>query len=152
MHLPSFLTTLVLGFAATASARPSSTCVASKKCTNPTVRKSWYVNPIRPNPIEFSPVPVRLEEHSTDHKYRGSLATSDKTAYINAVKCMINTPPKLNEYAAGVTNRWEDFIWTHQRVMPTIHGVGHFLPWHRLFLFEYERVLRVECGYEGTIP
>lgn len=56
----------------------------------------------------------------------------------------------------GVKPRWltrlADFIWTHQRVMPKIHYVGQFLPWHRLFLYEYERALREECLYFGGVP
>lgn len=33
-----------------------------------------------------------------------------------------------------------------------VHFVGHFLPWHRLFVATYESMLRNECGYSGAQP
>lgn len=33
-----------------------------------------------------------------------------------------------------------------------IAAKGHFLPWHRLFTAQYEKLLRDECGYTGAQP
>jgi tyrosinase len=48
--------------------------------------------------------------------------------------------------------RYEDFLIEHQEMTPIVHFTGVFLPWHRMFLHEIERAMRVDCGYRGTIP
>ncbi|KAJ5892138.1 N-acetyl-6-hydroxytryptophan oxidase ivoB [Penicillium subrubescens] len=40
----------------------------------------------------------------------------------------------------GVRSRFDDFV------------AGLFLPWHRYFLWLFEKALREECGYKGYLP
>ncbi|KAK2730298.1 tyrosinase central domain protein, partial [Colletotrichum kahawae] len=51
----------------------------------------------------------------------------------------------------GATNRFEDFVGDH--ILQTVeqHFTGTFLPWHRLFLSDYEQAIR-QCGFEGAQP
>ena len=74
-----------------------------------------------------------------------------KANYILSVKCLMAKPGTLT-HIASVKSRWEDFMHEHQRSTPRIHWVGQFLPWHRLFLHEYEQALRKECLYFGPLP
>ncbi|KAF8053794.1 hypothetical protein FPV67DRAFT_1461980 [Lyophyllum atratum] len=138
MHFRTTIVTLLTGVIALSSALPSAQSDSRKsseaqhskgkhtgkeQCSDPIVRREW--------------------RHLSMHQRKD---------YLRAVKCMMAKPPKLGSYAEGITTRWEDFIWIHQSMMPMVHWVGHFLPWHRLFLYEYERVLREECGYAGGVP
>lgn len=46
----------------------------------------------------------------------------------------------------------DDFTIVHNINTPSIHWSGLMLPWHRHYLWELERALRSECGYEGYLP
>ncbi|TVY66761.1 N-acetyl-6-hydroxytryptophan oxidase ivoB [Fusarium oxysporum f. sp. cubense] len=94
-----------------------------KKCKNPIVRKEWR-----------------------------TLSTPEKRSYISAVKCLLKKPALTTKSdLPGVTNRFEDFLGTHILQTSTVHFVGIFYPWHRLFLHEYEKELQA-CGYKGAQP
>jgi tyrosinase len=84
---------------------------------------------------------------------RGDLSTSQKKAYINAVKCLqsktANTPSSL---APGAKTRFDDFVATHINQTLTIHYTGNFHAWHRYYVWIYETALRTECGYTGAQP
>ncbi|KAL2120347.1 hypothetical protein VTJ04DRAFT_4373 [Mycothermus thermophilus] len=83
----------------------------------------------------------------------GTLSTSQKKAYINAVKCLqsktANTPSSL---APGAKTRFDDFVATHINQTLTIHYTGNFHAWHRYYVWIYETALRTECGYTGAQP
>ncbi|KAH8651636.1 hypothetical protein BGZ60DRAFT_473728 [Tricladium varicosporioides] len=83
----------------------------------------------------------------------GSLAPSERKAYTDAVLCLMNktelTPRSL---IPGVRNRFDDFVAAHQNQTPFIHYSGTFLGWHRYYVWEYEKALREECGYQGYQP
>ncbi|KAK3935115.1 amino acid transporter [Diplogelasinospora grovesii] len=79
-----------------------------------------------------------------------NLTGIEKSRYIDATLCLINSPTKIGVSVAKT--RWDDFQYAHALNMPYIHNVGAFLPWHRYFITVYERVLRDECGYEGAMP
>ena len=49
-------------------------------------------------------------------------------------------------------NQFEDFVVVHIQQTLTIHYTGNFPPWHRWFLYQYEKALRDECGYKGYQP
>lgn len=82
-----------------------------------------------------------------------ALSSSEKTEYITAVKCMLNTTAITPLSAApGVRNRFDDFGALHVNQTASIHVTTNFLTWHRYYTWLYEKVLRDECGYSGYQP
>ncbi|UNI21818.1 Tyrosinase [Purpureocillium takamizusanense] len=80
-------------------------------------------------------------------------AASKRLDYVNAVKCLQKLPARTpKSVAAGAKSRFDDFVVTHLLQTRTIHYNGYFQPWHRWFIYEYERALRKECGYKGYQP
>jgi tyrosinase len=77
-------------------------------------------------------------------------STSDRLAFIGAIKCLMGKPPSGNFPPA--TNRYEDLVRLHQLYMPNIHGNAKFLIWHRYYLWTFEQVLRTECGFNRAFP
>ncbi|KAK4206575.1 tyrosinase [Rhypophila decipiens] len=103
-----------------------------------------------PKPQPKSPQPIVRKEWRT-------LTNPQKKAYIKAVKCILakpslNSGEPFNTTATGVISRYDDLVYTHIQQTYSIHYVGHFLAWHRLFTATYERMLRDECGYKGAQP
>ncbi|KAF8858679.1 Di-copper centre-containing protein [Acephala macrosclerotiorum] len=82
-----------------------------------------------------------------------TLSPTEKSAYIDAVLCVQNsaalTPADL---IPGARTRFDDFVGTHINQTLNIHYTGTFLAWHRWFTYNYEQVLKNECGYTGTQP
>ncbi|KAL4252674.1 Di-copper centre-containing domain superfamily protein [Pleurotus pulmonarius] len=79
-----------------------------------------------------------------------TLSAQNKARYIGAVKCLQALPARTN--FTGVRTRFDDFQALHVSLVPEIHLVGQFLPWHRRMLHVYEKALREECGYTGAQP
>jgi tyrosinase len=46
----------------------------------------------------------------------------------------------------------DDLGSTHINYTLNSHYSGLFLPWHRHFLWLFEKALREECGYKGYLP
>ncbi|KAH6885347.1 hypothetical protein B0T10DRAFT_530949 [Thelonectria olida] len=83
----------------------------------------------------------------------GSLSKSERLDYIKAVKCLQKLPSRTPAHvSAGARSRFDDFVVTHIQQTLTIHYTGNFMPWHRWFVYQYEKALREECGYEGYQP
>ncbi|KAK4125815.1 tyrosinase-like protein [Parathielavia appendiculata] len=83
----------------------------------------------------------------------GSLSKSERLAYVNAVKCLQSKPPRTPaSVAPGAKSRFDDFVVTHIQQTLSIHYSGIFQPWHRWFVYQYEKALRDECGYTGYQP
>ncbi|KAL2130634.1 hypothetical protein VTI74DRAFT_6135 [Chaetomium olivicolor] len=83
----------------------------------------------------------------------GSLSKKERLAYINAVKCLQRLPARTPaEVAPGAKSRFDDFVVTHIQQTLSIHYSGIFQPWHRWFVYQYEKALRDECGYTGYQP
>ena len=108
---------------------------------------------------------------------RGDLSKPDRKAYLDAVVCLFNKPSKLDsKQFPGAKSRYDDFVVVHMNQTLTIHGTvrepyapqsrgrrgkgvvatdstqGNFLSWHRYYTWNWERVLRAECGFKGTQP
>ncbi|PPJ59323.1 hypothetical protein CBER1_11878 [Cercospora berteroae] len=106
-----------------------------------------------------------------------TLSSFEQEAYIDAIKCLKNSPSKGREIFNTLESRYDDFVAIHINATrggqdapsladlhfsenstqrpPTIygiHGVGVFLPWHRYALWTFESVLRSECNFTGTQP
>lgn len=78
-----------------------------------------------------------------------NMNSSEKAAYIVAEQCLWTLPAKTT--FNGTVNRHDDLTAVHQYLTPTIHAVGQFLPWHRLFMKTHEHILRTECNYTGPM-
>ncbi|KAH9442994.1 hypothetical protein Pst134EB_027344 [Puccinia striiformis f. sp. tritici] len=87
-------------------------------------------------------VRVRREWRSLNH--------DEQASYITAVKCLADLPSKL--LPGGDYRRYDDFENVHSRMRSKIHWCAIFLPWHRHFMFLFEKALRDECGYPGSLP
>ena len=79
-----------------------------------------------------------------------SYSTSDRLAFVGAIKCLINRAP--SGAFPPARNRYEDFVRLHQLNQPNIHGNAKFLVWHRYFVWTFEQVLRAECGFNRAMP
>ncbi|KZZ99247.1 putative domain, di-copper centre [Beauveria brongniartii RCEF 3172] len=75
------------------------------------------------------------------------LNSTEKTAYIVAVKCLQEFPSELT----GIGRRSDDFPWVHRHVATSIHDTALFLPYHRYLLHLYENSLRELCNYSGAL-
>ncbi|KAK3395337.1 hypothetical protein B0T20DRAFT_509127 [Sordaria brevicollis] len=88
-----------------------------------------------------------------------TLTSTEKSSYLSAVNCLLSaktapalTPPLPDGSTSGVLSRYDDLSYTHVLQTMSVHFVGHFLPWHRLYVATYESMLRNECGYKGAQP
>jgi tyrosinase len=79
-----------------------------------------------------------------------TLSAVEKKAYIDAELCLMKLPATLG--LTGAKNRFEELQSAHQVQAAITHGVGAFLPFHRLHMYAHEQLLRNECGYKGAQP
>lgn len=83
----------------------------------------------------------------------GSLSHEERLDYVNAVQCLQNLPPRTPaNVSSGARSRFDDFTVVHIQQTLDIHFSGIFPPWHRWFVYSYEKALREECGYKGYQP
>ena len=81
------------------------------------------------------------------------MSRQERLGYIAAVKCLQHLPARTpSSFASGAKSRFDDFVVTHINQTLTIHYSGIFMPWHRWFVYNYEKSLRDECGYKGYQP
>ncbi|RPA82145.1 Di-copper centre-containing protein [Ascobolus immersus RN42] len=92
-------------------------------CTNPPLRKEWR-----------------------------QLTIPERKDYTRAVVCLYNMKPTRLANLIGVDTEYSTFTANHKTQTPWVHFTGLFLPWHRLFIREYERSLQDLCGYKGVQP
>ncbi|CAI7616175.1 unnamed protein product [Penicillium glandicola] len=93
------------------------------------------------------------KQNTAVRKEWGELERDQRIDYTNAVLCMQQQPQHLpREKYPGVRNRLDDFVATHVNYTLNVHLSGLFLPWHRHFLWLWEKALRDECGYSGYLP
>lgn len=78
-----------------------------------------------------------------------SATTAQRTAYVNAVRCLMNRP-RSGQWS-NARNRFEDLAALHQNLTPNVHNNAKFLVWHRYYLWVFEDMLRAECGYNAGI-
>ncbi|CAG9983394.1 unnamed protein product [Clonostachys byssicola] len=86
----------------------------------------------------------------TERKAWNAMTDTEKSAYIEAELCLMNSTAKAG--IDGALNRWDELDWAHITQSNVIHNVGAFLPWHRYFVRVHEYLLQSECGYEGGQP
>ncbi|KAL1582993.1 hypothetical protein WHR41_08227 [Cladosporium halotolerans] len=86
-------------------------------------------------------------------KEYGNLTKQERRDYVKAVLCLQALPARTpRNVSSGVRSRYDDFVVTHIQQTLTIHFTGNFMPWHRWFVYSYEKALRDECGYRGYQP
>ncbi|KAK0623963.1 hypothetical protein B0T14DRAFT_428085 [Immersiella caudata] len=79
-----------------------------------------------------------------------TFTVGEKKAYIDADLCLMKLPATLG--LPGTKNRFEELQSIHQTQSQITHGVGAFLPYHRLHMYAHEQLMRSECGYKGAQP
>ncbi|KAI1847550.1 hypothetical protein JX266_006402 [Neoarthrinium moseri] len=87
---------------------------------------------------------------SNQRKSWSSLTDDEKSEFIQAELCLMNSVPQL--FTEWAENRYDEIIYTHVIQAAVIHNVGAFLPWHRLYVRAHEILLQNECGYSGAQP
>ncbi|KAF7357228.1 Common central domain-containing protein [Mycena sanguinolenta] len=81
----------------------------------------------------------------------GDMTDPQRTAYIDAVLCLMSTPSVYSPgVVPGAKSHFDDFMAVHINNTLTIHISGIFLPWHREFVRLYEQALQQKCI--GTGP
>ncbi|KAL2194360.1 tyrosinase-like protein [Corynascus similis CBS 632.67] len=78
------------------------------------------------------------------------MAENDKQWYLESIKCLMETPP-LGVWSEA-ESLWDEIAWVHNRLIPSIHDVDTFLPWHRYYLHLQSSLLEEYCSYTGPIP
>lgn len=96
---------------------------------------------------------LQYNSDTAEAHLRRSLSKAEKLHYLGSVQCALRKPAITpSTVAPGAISRYDDLVATHINQTMSIHFVGHFLPWHRLFTAYYEKLLRDECGYRGGQP
>ena len=105
-------------------------------------------------PVSLAPlVEVPCGTADTSCAPRGSLSKKERLNYIDAVYCLANKPGVTpTSEIPGARSRYDDFVGSHMQQTPFVHADGLFLGYHRYYLWQYEKALRNECGYEGAQP
>jgi tyrosinase len=95
--------------------------------------------------------------NSVRHEWR-ELRPEQQSNFINSLRCLKKAPSILDQ-KINSPSRYDDFVYIHFKstlVKVGDPGRGHggpwFLPWHRIYISEFETALRDECGYEGMLP
>ncbi|PHH90273.1 hypothetical protein CDD83_4108 [Cordyceps sp. RAO-2017] len=82
-----------------------------------------------------------------------ALSRHERREYIRAVKCLHERPAIADpKRAPGNRNRMDDFTYSHINQSLFIHQSALLLPWHRYYVWSFEKALREECGYNGYQP
>ncbi|PSN66498.1 tyrosinase central domain protein [Corynespora cassiicola Philippines] len=108
---------------------------------------------LQASPVELN-VPGKCTNNKTKvHKEWSALTGPERIDFISSVKCLMEKPSKIpREEAPGAISRYDDFIGTHINQTHLIHNNGIFLTWHRQYLYLFQKALREECNFQGTLP
>jgi Common central domain of tyrosinase/von Willebrand factor type A domain len=72
-----------------------------------------------------------------------SLTTDEKTRFVNAIVALKSQNSVIHP---GSQSRYDDFVETHMNAMMVTPGWAHqdsvFFPWHREFLYQFEKLLQ----------
>lgn len=82
-----------------------------------------------------------------------AISDEERLNYIDALWCLRDIPSVLpSDQFPGVKDHLDDFVATHINYTTVIHRNAVFLPWHRHYIHLWEKTLREQCGYNGTVP
>ncbi|XJO76207.1 hypothetical protein BDV3_006766 [Batrachochytrium dendrobatidis] len=104
-------------------------------------------NPNQPSPLQ--PKQSRCTRPSTRVEFR-ELSQSQRSAYVEAIKCLQSTPSAFPENLRAVS-LYGDLFYTHYSAGGLAHLGAVFLPWHRVFMQNFEDLMRGACGYSGPM-
>lgn len=146
---PSWKSSALFGLLASGltDASPANAHHATGTCTK-NQRKEWYV-PVSKT-LWSSPARKCIVLLVANSFARRTLTDEEKSAYLTAEKCLINSPAKSGIERA--VTRWDELQWAHIAQSNDVHGVGQFTPWHRAYVTLHERLLQNECNYTGAQP
>lgn len=77
-----------------------------------------------------------------------TLDPQEQESYISSVQCLMHHPSIFQ----NGTSYYDDFIFAHSKTGSYSHYAAAFLPWHRLYMFLYEKALWDRCEYSGPFP
>ena len=84
---------------------------------------------------------------------RSALSAPEKLDYTDSVQCLMLKPSVIPPgLAPGAISHYDDFVATHINKTLLVHNNGIFISWHRHFLYLFEKALKDECGFKGTLP
>ncbi|KAJ3214962.1 hypothetical protein HK099_006578 [Clydaea vesicula] len=81
-------------------------------------------------------------ENTEIRKEWRELSDDEKLRYVNAINKLKTLPSILNVHSRDSSNRYEDFSYIHENYSNQFHNTAAFLPWHRMFLKEFELELK----------
>lgn len=105
-------------------------------CENPSVRMEWRSMP-REERAEWIAAVKCLK---TDYPHTDALTPTFNTTFAQI--------PPVNPDSSY----YDDWVYIHMDLNHNIHFTGHFLPWHRAFIKDFDTALRQKCGYTGHQP
>ena len=102
-----------------------------------------------------------------------TLSEPERLDYVAAVKCLAHRPSKLHNNGT----LYDDFPWVHKELssigafvdfigsfpltcklrtivdkcLPSVHVSAPFLPWHRYYIYLYEKALKEECAFNNDL-
>ncbi|KAF9738876.1 hypothetical protein PMIN06_011839 [Paraphaeosphaeria minitans] len=156
-----------LAIVATTTAAPAGTCAAPKPPPDSDTPTPGHEMTGIPMPDDFhrfqriyqKKIRASLPSGNCTKKTIGKRRSWDelddatRIDYLRAVNCLAAKPALTDKsLAPGAVNRLDDFTYIHINQTNIIHGSGYLLPWHRMFLWQFEEAMRNECGYKGHIP
>ncbi|KAG9108527.1 hypothetical protein FRC07_008434 [Ceratobasidium sp. 392] len=94
-------------------------------------------------------------------EYR-TLTVAEKTEFVRALTCLGNKPhgTKLTKTRIaggislinGTSSLYDDWVYLHMDSNVKTHVTAMFFPWHRWYIDAFEKELKAQCQFKGTIP
>lgn len=81
---------------------------------------------------------------------RHTFTDDEKLEYLNAELCIMSIPATLG--LPGCNTLFDELQANHQIQAASVHGVGAFLPYHRLLMHTHEYFMKNSCNYTGAQP
>ncbi|KAH6590334.1 hypothetical protein BASA61_005307 [Batrachochytrium salamandrivorans] len=80
-----------------------------------------------------------------------TLTALERAAFVNGIHCLRKIPSGFPQ-DFGSKSAYDDFVYVHMISGGLAHNTASFFPWHRLYLQNFEDLLRVMCGYTAPLP
>ncbi|KAL2918406.1 hypothetical protein HK105_201806 [Polyrhizophydium stewartii] len=80
-----------------------------------------------------------------------TMTKTQRDNYVKAVKCLRTQPSKFPA-SLGTKTAHDDLVYVHLLAGEFAHLTAQLLPWHRVFVLNFESLLRNVCGYTDPLP